>query len=1394
MTSTSILESIEESRKELLDLSLRNPLLNYRSLRARGVEMVGESAAQVFKILVVDGRPMSFLAGRPSHGVQSEWADEDGFNVGQPEDVSSSPIRANQSDRRLQTDETSENLQKRLLNTYRLANTAIEETGVNTLFIALGMLCWYEADQSDVEHKAPLVLVPAQLQRDGIRENFRVSCTGEDIGANLSLIEKARADFGLVLPGQDMIDQVADGTIDIGDYFVLVEQSIQQSRLQGWRVDRDSVVLGFFSYNKIQMFRDLDNDVWPDRAGIVENPIISALFGDGFREPASAIPQDGHLDTHFSPQDTYHVLDADSSQSLAVHDANGGRNLVIQGPPGTGKSQTITNIIAEAIARNKRVLFVSEKMAALEVVKRRLDNIGLGQACLELHSHKTNKREMLNDLDRALKSSDSFRDRSTSGFDELARVRDQLNDYDNAINNPVGVSTITPNDAFGQLLINGGDETPNPIGWTRVSQIDKWSKADFLRKREGVEDLRLRLQRTGVPRHHPFWGSALRVLLPAGQAELREKIEVVAHAVANLEDTSSALANSLRLNRPTNANGTVALLDDARLVVNAPDVSGLNLAAPQWKSHAGLIKEVVDSGFQWQRIHQQYDDVLLPYAWDSYLSNARHVLNTTGRGFFGRLFSSDYREVCKRLSAIVKGDLPREVDGKIALVDAIEWEKRIRAHIGAPHSEMYKEATVALGDRWIGILLDWDAAAPGISWWLEHVDRASHGLVRVMQMIADHGRYFTGQGISDVQRSLDAYRSSIRALESALELNNQSRFGDPDGLTSLPFSEQRQVFGQWIDRLAEVQDIIGFGNAVDVALKEGLHPVVSVAEQNPEAATSLTTWFDRAWYESIVGTAFVERPALRDFDGKVHEGRIERFQALDKQSLDSNCLRVTAAHLKGVSRLNDLPDRLPRLRADEGKDSENAQIRRRLEQLRLLQREIQKRSRHKPIRRLIIDAGDIIQDLKPVFMMSPLSIANYLEPGTVEFDLIVFDEASQVRPVDALGALLRGEKAVVVGDSRQLPPTSFFDRVSHGDDDSDDSVTGDIESILGLFTSKGAPSRELRWHYRSRHESLIAVSNREFYENNLVVFPSPDNGRDSSGLRFHHLPDAVFDRGRSAANRQEADVVARAVMDHASRNPELSLGVAAFSVRQAQAIQDQLEMLRRQDNSCEEFFSDHPEEPFFVKNLENVQGDERDVIFISVGYGRDVNGQVSMNFGPLNGEGGERRLNVLITRAKRQCHVFTNLRSDDIDLNRTQSIGVRALKAFLAYAETGVMPEDLPYESAFAVDSPFQRAVAKRLRERGYEVHDEVATAGKFIDIGIVDPDKPGRYLIGIECDGASYHSARSARDRDRLREEVLHGLGWKLYRIWSTDWFRNPERELERAVDAIERAKAESS
>ena len=430
-------------------------------------------------------------------------------------------------------------------------------------------------------------------------------------------------------------------------------------------------------------------------------------------------------------------------------------------------------------------------------------------------------------------------------------------------------------------------------------------------------------------------------------------------------------------------------------------------------------------------------------------------------------------------------------------------------------------------------------------------------------------------------------------------------------------------------------------------------------------------------------------------------------------------------------------------------------------------------------------AGRAIQSIKPVFMMSPLSIAKYIPPGSVEFDLVVFDEASQVRPVEALGAIIRGKQAVVVGDSKQLPPTSFFDRMAD-EGEEEGSRTADLESILGMFCAQGAQERMLKWHYRSRHESLIAVSNHEFYDNRLVVFPSPDAGKVETGLIFRHHPEATYQR--RGINTAEAKTVALAVMEHARKTPGLTLGVAAFSNVQARRVEDEVDILRRRDPSCEEFFAGHPEEPFFVKNLENVQGDERDVILISIGYGKIDGAYLPMNFGPLNRDGGERRLNVLITRARRRCIVYCNFVGADLDLRRSRARGVQALKTFLEYAQNGLI--DVPEATGREADSPFEEAVAARLRTRGHDVDHQIGSAGFFIDLAVVDPAKPGRYLLGIECDGASYHSARSARDRDRLRQQVLEGLGWTIHRIWSTDWFRNPEQELGRVEVAVRSAR----
>ncbi len=373
-----------------------------------------------------------------------------------------------------------------------------------------------------------------------------------------------------------------------------------------------------------------------------------------------------------------------------------------------------------------------------------------------------------------------------------------------------------------------------------------------------------------------------------------------------------------------------------------------------------------------------------------------------------------------------------------------------------------------------------------------------------------------------------------------------------------------------------------------------------------------------------------------------------------------------------------------------------------------------------------------------------------------------------------------------------MTPTSFFDNIVAADEDEEEeedlsASLADIESILAQC-KRTFPSKSLNWHYRSRHESLIAVSNQEFYDNRLLIYPSAVDRSDDLGLEFVHVDDGIYDRGKSASNRIEARRVAEAAVEHYRNFPDKTLGIGTFNLRQQQTILEEIELQRRHNPDVDELFSSGRDEHFFVKNLETIQGDERDVIFLSIGYGFDSNKRLSRVFGPLNKEGGERRLNVLITRARERCVVFSNFRAADLSLECSASFGLRSLKMFLDYAENRNL---IASETTGGdTDSPFEDAVYEFLRDNGYEVRTQVGCAGFRVDLGVVDIREPGRYLAGIECDGAKYHSSPVARDRDRLRQQILEGLGWQIYRIWSTDWYRNRRDTQDRLLRALEEMK----
>jgi very-short-patch-repair endonuclease len=465
------------------------------------------------------------------------------------------------------------------------------------------------------------------------------------------------------------------------------------------------------------------------------------------------------------------------------------------------------------------------------------------------------------------------------------------------------------------------------------------------------------------------------------------------------------------------------------------------------------------------------------------------------------------------------------------------------------------------------------------------------------------------------------------------------------------------------------------------------------------------------------------------------------------------------------------------------------------DELGLLKKELAKQRKLMPTRRLIASLPNLLPVLKPCMMMSPLSVSTYLSGANFNFDAVLFDEASQVRTEDAIGAIFRTKQVIIAGDSKQLPPTDFFSvSISAPDDEENEeyeewSDTGAYESLLDEASL--LPTKKLLWHYRSRHEHLIAFSNAKIYGGDLITFPSSVESASDVGVQYVHVPNGTYDRGGRNGNRAEAEQVAELVFEHFQKHPNRSLGVVAFGEVQQSAIMDALLKKRRENPLYEQFFREDLEEYVFIKNLETVQGDERDSIIFSIGYAPDATGKFIMNLGPLSRQGGERRLNVAVTRARFNVKLVGSILPTDIDTERTSGEGPKLLRLYLDFAINGVKAilGEVSDDKVVSFDSPFENAVYNFLASFGYDVATQVGCSGYRIDMAVRHPKYKGRYAIGIECDGASYHSARTARERDRLRQAVLEGMGWKIYRIWSTDWIKDPTSEGKKLIDAVEEA-----
>ncbi|MBS4173521.1 AAA domain-containing protein [Bacillus sp. FJAT-49736] len=724
----------------------------------------------------------------------------------------------------------------------------------------------------------------------------------------------------------------------------------------------------------------------------------------------------------------------------------------------------------------------------------------------------------------------------------------------------------------------------------------------------------------------------------------------------------------------------------------------------------------------------------------------------------------DVIEAKKLVLSYYKGQSFLNTEQWVKLVNLIEDIKQKESEI----VNLKDTFTNFYGDLYKGYETDWDLIEKAILWTTEAKNKFKGNIPPwFLRVITDPDKevHFRNS-IDKIEIQKSAIAESLNFYQEVFPLNEPKYYGnsimegDISNVAKLIhlMSQQTDLLGEW----TELNKMLVRAN--DLGLSGFLDKGKQLAYDFPFKET-----FQKRFYKLWLDYAYSVQPALKDFNTNTHNSNISEYKDLDLRLIDVNSSRINE---KLYSNKANYIDSLS-FRSSE---------------ISILKREIQKQKRHKPIRKLFSEIPGLLMALKPCMMMSPLSVSQFIDPSFLKFDLIIFDEASQIRPEDSIGSLFRGKQIVIAGDDKQLPPTAFFSNNVEIEDEflseEEEELYENFESILDeclLFM----PQMSLKWHYRSKQESLIAFSNREIYNNELYTFPNAIN-QEHDGVSLIHVTNAVYDRGKSKRNLIEAQKVAELVFEHIKRSPDRSLGIIAFSEAQQEAIRDKIDELREKYPECESFFNEDLFESFFVKNLENVQGDERDTIILSVGYGKDENGVLYYNFGPLNKDGGERRLNVAITRARKELKVVSSILDTDMDDSKLNKRGPRLLKSYLAFAKSrGEFFLNTTVDDA-DFDSPFEEDVYNMLQRKGLELMKQVGCSGYRIDLAVVDPKNPGKYIMGIECDGAAYHSSKTARDRDRLRQSVLESLGWNIQRIWSQDWVKRKKEITEDIVNQV--------
>lgn len=1343
--------------RKLLDLSLRNTLVSFRVTKST-IQLMANRLSELEDALS-GGEEFQIMA-RPKD-FENTLRDSKIFEIENQTSVFDNLIKTEFANRRIRTFIDENEVAFRITSLYRQARISLEENGTNTLYLALGFLKWYESDISEKERYAPIVLIPVDIVRKSAQKGYVIRVRDEEPQMNITLLEMLRQDFGLTICGLDPLPTDGSG-VDLKRVFNTVRQAVMEK--SRWDVE-ELAFIGLFSFSQFIMWNDIRNR----SEDLKKNKIVlSLLSGKMEWDPGAGFTAPDTLDDSLSPADLAVPISADSSQLSAISASGKGNSFVLHGPPGTGKSQTITNIIANALFQGKSVLFIAEKMAALSVVQKRLESIGLAPFCLELHSNKAKKKDVLDQLERVLEIGNTM---PPEKYEEQAKRLHELRKGLNSV-----VQAIHKKQDFGFSLyeaISHFEQYRDYSDCIKFSeeQVKSLDPQKYTMWVDSVNQIKIAGTECGGAHNHPLYEFTKCSYSQGIRSEILEDLKECSTIIDNLRSDILNSANIFSLKKIKTYNQTASLVKLMGLLNSMDFMPEKLFGNHELALFKDKVNKVCEHGKKRDELEKQltseFSEAILTFDDSEALQQWRLAEMSW---FLPKLLGQN--KVLKSIRMYSKNPGTIKKDSVVNYINLVSEYKA--------NSKIVNESSTQFSDLfgliWNNGKPEWDVISKTYNQAVEcnmlisSISSDSRDVQDIRKKIIDEVLCnLTGfrQHNENIIKAVSNEFNRIIELEKALSQKAGIDFGKFKDNEEW-IEEAYRKLKLWAENLDGLRNWCTYLSVREKAKELGLSNLISAYENGLVTEEDMIPVFYKGISMACAISVVSSEKCLSSFNGSIFENEISKYRQTNREfeSLTKDEL---------VSRLSA---KVPSISSGYANSSE----------IGILQKAIRSGGRMLSIRKLFDSIPNLLRKLCPCMLMSPISVAQYIDPKFPPFDLIVFDEASQMPTCEAVGALARGNDAIVVGDPKQLPPTSFFsvDRT-----DEDNYEKEDLESILDDCLALSMPQEHLLWHYRSRHESLIAFSNIQYYNNKLFTFPSPNDL--VSKVKYVQL-DGYYDRGKTKQNRAEAEAVVSEIVRRLS-DLELSresIGVVTFSSVQQNLIDDLLVEAFSKDPQLEEI-NNQLYEPIFIKNLENVQGDERDVILFSVGYGPDSSGKVALNFGPVNREGGWRRLNVAVSRARKEMIVFSTLRPEQIDLGRTTSQGVAGLKAFLEFAQKGkaALPQKL---ANISVEKDIvEKLIAEKIRGLGYEVHTNIGCSEYKIDIGIVHPDKKGEYVLGIMCDGRNYQAANTARDRNILQESVLKSLGWNVYRLWILDWWENPDKELQKIRKAFEDAVSKS-